>query len=299
MIRTVLMLATLLAAVPAQAQPGDRAQKVEKAQKIQSPEAFRDDMVARAHAILPEAILTPKSDDPLAVGFRRESGDADGEGLMNFHRIYAYCLNASDEDCDGAKREFLSKITRKLPEARAEDLRLMVRDQQYLDYVKTLEAQAKTDKGPLAYYEPLGGGLYAFLAIDSPDAIAVAGAGALEKLKMTREVAWALALRQTRAILPDLPKGGELAKAAAAYQDQEYLASLLIDLAAWEKIAIAAGPDLFVTAVSDQFVFVGLLPDGPNLDDFAKTVRDDCKAQQRCISPHIFRFRDGHWVAVR
>ncbi|WP_298195094.1 hypothetical protein [Novosphingobium sp.] len=37
------------------------------------------------------------------------------------------------------------------------------------------------------------------------------------------------------------------------------------------------------------------MPDGAKLDGFAETVRKDCAEQERCISPHIYRFRNGQW----
>ena len=64
----------------------------------------------------------------------------------------------------------------------------------------------------------------------------------------------------------------------------------------WRGIAAEAGPDLFVTAVSDHFVFVGSMPDGARLEAFKQTVREDCAAQQRCVSPNIYCFRDGRWM---
>jgi transcriptional regulator with XRE-family HTH domain len=60
-----------------------------------------------------------------------------------------------------------------------------------------------------------------------------------------------------------------------------------------KKIAALVGPDLFVPVVFDGFVFVAALPDGPALEDFAATVSKDCAEQERCISPHIYRFRNG------
>ena len=58
-------------------------------------------------------------------------------------------------------------------------------------------------------------------------------------------------------------------------------------------------PALSVTAVSYRFVLVCTLPSGPKLEDLRQTVREDCDAQPRCVSPNIYRFRDGQWVIAR
>ena len=82
------------------------------------------------------------------------------------------------------------------------------------------------------------------------------------------------------------------------YELPEYAASLLARPDQWRALAEAVGPDLFVTAVSDQFVFVGMLPPGENLEGFRQTVRDDCASQERCISPNLYRWRDGRWIVA-
>ena len=102
----------------------------------------------------------------------------------------------------------------------------------------------------------------------------------------------------TYAHLPKLPITNLLEKDAVAFEAKEYLGSLLTQREKWAVWSKAVGPEMFVTVVSDQFVFVGKLPNGPKLDQFAKTVADDCSHQQRCISPHIYRFSDGQWVVA-
>ena len=44
---------------------------------------------------------------------------------------------------------------------------------------------------------------------------------------------------------------------------------------------------------------VGPMPDGPSLEAFRETVDEDCRAQPRCVSPNIYRFRGGRWVIAR
>jgi len=256
---------------------------------------LRAEMIARLAKAMPGATLSADPDDPLVIVFK--GGDW-GEGSFNLHRIDGYCRQASARDCANVKAEFVAKVARKPAKATAASLRLIVRDRDYKDYVDSVGKQAP-DKGDFAKYRQIGDDLFAFLAADSADTIALVGDVTLKELGLTADQAWAQAQAQTRAVLPPLPDPQQLTKTATAYEDKEYLASLLIDLPAWGAIAAKVGPDLFVTAVSDQFVFVGTLPDGPKLEKFRKTVAEDCRAQERCVSPHIYRFRDGRWVIAK
>lgn len=255
---------------------------------------FSTGMLERLRAAMPGAELSLKPDEPLVVLVKKSSDWA--EAQINLHRIEGYCRQASAADCEASKAEFISKVTRKPPKATQASLRVIVRDASYLDYLKSLNSESGTRLG---LYEPIGEGLYVFLASDSADAISLVGDKTLEELRLTRAEAWGLARKQTRALLPPLPDVGQLTGSAVAYQDQAYLGSLLIDLQSWARLAAAVGPDLFVTVVSDSFVFVGVMPDGPDLNAFKQTVAEDCAAQQRCISPYIYRFRGGRWTPVR
>ncbi len=256
--------------------------------------SFAAEMIAQLKQRVPGLeIVGQDENDPLAV---RVTGGEWQEATINFHRIYGYCQNASPAECKTTRDEFLDKILKRPAAAgiTASSLRLAVRDAQYVDYVRRLDA-AKS----MLVAEPIGDDLFAILVSDSPDTLTLVSPEELAKLGMTRKQAWARAWQLTRAGLPTLPDGAALAKSAVAYQDQGYLASLLIDTKAWRAIADKAGPEMFVTVVADNFVFVGRMPDGPRLEKFRQTVREDCESQQRCVSPNLYRFRDGRWVVSR
>ena len=82
----------------------------------------------------------------------------------------------------------------------------------------------------------------------------------------------------------------------SAWRGFDYTASLLLDRKAWAGLAKAISDDLFVTVVSDDFLFAGIRPDGHDMDTFRPVVIKDCAAQSHCISPHIYRIRDGRWT---
>jgi hypothetical protein len=252
--------------------------------------SFSQDMLERARKVFPGADLLLKTDEPLVIQIRK--GSVRDEGVINLHRIWSYCQNVSPADCEASKVEFLSKISFIPPPAHADTLRLIVRDREYYEYIRD---QPAVNGDRLGVGRPIGGGLYALLASDSKDALAMVGDKALKEMGLTEQQAWDVAFRQTKAKLPALPPPAKLKKAGYAYQDSEYLGSLLADLPAWERISREVGPNLFVTVVSDQMVFVGTMPPGPGLESFKQTVAEDCKQQQRCISPYIYRFYQGEW----
>ncbi len=279
-----MLVRTLVAAAAFILMPG-------VAEATQSETDFGAEMRKRLAEHMAGASISANPADPLSATVKGGEWD---EATVNFHRVHSYCQSASANDCEALKKEFVEKITKMPPAASKASLRLIVRDAQYIGYVRATE---KSDK--LAHFEQIGEDLFAVLASDSPDAIALVGDKGLKDLGLSRDEAWAIAASQTRALLPPLPTSAQLKSNPVAYQDYELLGSLLIDRAAWVELAKAVGPDLFVTVVSDQFVFVATMPDGPRLDAFKKSVAEDCSGQTRCISPNVYRFRDGQWVVSR
>ncbi|PKP86788.1 MAG: hypothetical protein CVT78_11050 [Alphaproteobacteria bacterium HGW-Alphaproteobacteria-17] len=223
-------------------------------------------------------------------------GGAWEEATINLHRIYLFCQTATEADCDTIKSEFVGKIGAKPQTLDVASLRIIVRDEEYVDYARKLGT--KPDERQ-AIYRPIGEDLFALLASDGPETIALVGDKGLAELGLSESDAWDRAWRQTRSVLPTIPEPAKFREQAMAFESKEYLASITADLPAWQKVSDAVGPDLFMTVVSDQFVFVGPMPNGPNLEAFRTTVEEDCRAQPRCVSPNIYRFRDGQWVIAR
>lgn len=256
---------------------------------------FVKDMVRLVQKMHPTGKVSAASDDwqELRVDFPGEDQDR----AVNIGRIWSYCQTALKADCKTAKEEFARKTALRPPEGKVADLRVIVRDQVYYDYVKNLPARPDgvAPKAMDAHARRIGEDLYEFLALDGPDTIALAGPEGLKKLGISEEEAWRIAERQTAEKLPPLPTAEQLRGDAVAFEEYEYLGSLLVQREGFSALARELGDDLFVTVVSDGFVFVGLMPDGEGLRGFAKTVAEDCNAQQRCISPHVYRFRNGEW----
>lgn len=256
-------------------------------------QAFAQDMLARLRKAEPGSDLRIKPDEPLVIQVRK--GANWDEASYNLHRVYGFCQVNSDADCEAVKADYVDKITRPLPVTERRNLRVIVRDQQYLDYI--LSVMKTPDTQPV--YRRIGDDLYAIMAIDAPDSTSIANSGTLEKLGMDADAAWTLAMRQTRDVLPPFPNAKLAHHEPVLFEGYEYLASLLAFADEWNAAAQTAGPDMFVTAVSDNLVFVGFFPKGDQLEQFRQAVIDDCNAQPRCISPNVYRLREGRWVIDR
>ena len=259
-----------------------------------TPGVFAREMVALIHRAAPKAHLRIDSADPLHLTLRLkpESGEDQGEQQIYLNRIFEYCAKASVADCSSTKERFVRGMTDLQRAVTLKSLRIIVRNS---DYATAIAAMRDKDGQPTAFTRQLGDGLYMILAADAPDTIAMVNAGGLDELGITEEQAWDLAAIQTRVILPRLPNADAIRKAWQGFQGGDYLGSMAIDLEGWQALADAVGPDMFITVASDQVVIVGTLADGPDLTKLAEAVRGDCEAAPRCISPHVYRFRDGQW----
>lgn len=277
MIRRLAALALLLCAcAPVQADEG----------------AFRADMIKLFEGRYAGVTFAP-GDEELVV--KAKGGDWDGR-IINLHRIFLFCQNATVEDCGTVKQDFLTSIVIKPADPTPASLRIIVRDQPYVDYLVRMETEAGKR---LAVRRQIGEDLHALLVSDGPQTIATVNIETLADLGLSEAEAWQRAWRQTLVDLPIIPDPSKFKEQAIAFEAEQYLATLVADLSAWQKVSDAVGPNLFMTVVSDQFVFVGPMPDGPNLEAFRQTVEEDCRSQPRCVSSNIYRFRGGQWVIAR
>ena len=204
------------------------------------------------------------------------------------HTFYAVCAEASAEYCDSFLDSMVSVATTMPPALTADNLRVVVRQRDYLDRLGPRQSLSRQ----------IGDDLFALLAFTSPDVIVFANRSDLRKLGLDAAAAWRLAGEQTRAELPELPVDVDLAEHVIGYQDYDMLPSLLADTEGWRGIARKAGPDLFAAATSDVSVWVGVMPDGPRFEEFKRVVRSECEGAIECISPSVYRFRGRRWVVA-
>ncbi len=264
--------------------------------QVDTPAAQREfarNILPELREAFPDATLVLSDADPLQLEI---SGHPDWEdGQINLHRVYYYCRENTAADCAAVRADFAAGIAMPRPVSTAADLRVLVRDEQYAAFVR----DSVPGEEVLAMRR-LGEDLWAFLAIDSPNAIALATPGDLSDFGLDEQAAWNLALEQTRAILPPMPKASAIREAMQFYSDPsyEYLPSMLYPAEDWSAIAAEVGPDLAVTAVSDQMVLVATVADA-DLPRSQELVGEDCRTAPRCVSPNVYRYRNGRWVVAR
>lgn len=285
-----LLIGLPAAVSAAQVSPPAASGPANTAADLDAGQAFASAMIARLAAAHPEATFRPHDGDPLVLEVN--AGQWNGTQLF-LHRIFAFCQTASPAECEAGKARFAANVLGQRPAPQRENLRVIVRGAEYIEFAL---ARASKERQPWFFVRKIGDDLYEALALDGPRAIGLVSAADLAAMKLKPGEAWALARTQTRARLPALPDPATLLSEAVTFESGEYMGSVLADTAGWQAIRNAIGPDLFVTVTSDQFVMASLLGEGPALDEFAKAVAQDCKAAQRCISPHIYRFEGGMWV---
>ena len=275
------LAALLLAGSPAQAQTGPEAR------------AFAADALPTIRAAFPDAEIRQEPGEPLQINITRK-GETE-PAVMNLHRVFGFCQNAAEADCEAEVAKLIEMLAKasKSPEGEAANLRVIVRDGQYWNYV------LGTKLDPLPPHRQIGDDLFAILAFDSPEAIALAPADRIAELGLSPENAWLFAERQTARIIPGMPETGARIEGLVVFQGEEYTGSMMAYPERWEALAAATGPDLAVIANSDQFVIAAVVPDGADLERYRTLAADQCKLAARCISPNVYRWREGRWVVAR
>lgn len=260
-----------------------------------SLDAFSADVAANLKTALPGREMRRDAADPLKFIVLKKGKE--GEFTLYLDRIWRFCQQASEDECKASRADFIAKTLapRDKPTARA--LRYVVRGK---DYVAAIEDMGKKRKGEkLAFARPIGGDLFMVLVVDSKDSVSVVGSATLKELGLSEDDAWLIAQPQTRSLLPKVPDAAAVAKQWTGYQGPQYMGSMLGLTEDWEWLAEKAGPNLFVTAATDQLVIVGIAPPGPDFDKLVKAVKEDCDAAERCVSPFVYRFRGGKWAVAQ
>ena len=251
---------------------------------------FAARVLQRLQAAAPDMELRPSASDPLVIEIEDEGYW--GEARINLHRLQAFCRKAPADECDAVLGNFVASVTAEPPEPIAANLRVVVRQQDYLDRLRETQ---DADAQPI--YRRIGDDLYALLAFAGPGGVLIAIPQQLGDLQLGEQAAWDLAGEQTRAALPRLPRPIDIVRSPISIEEGDLLTSLLADTGTWRDIAAEVGPDLVVAATTDRFVLVAALPaDYRRMREFKRAVREACAAVERCISPNLYRFREGRWV---
>lgn len=199
----VLFCAALLAAAgPAFAQTGPEAR------------AFAQGALPKIRAVFPDAEIAQEPGEPLQINITRK-GETE-PAVMNLHRVFGFCQNVPAAECEAELNGLIGMLAQapEMPQGKAGNLRLIVRDAQYWNYV------LGTKLDPLPPHRQIGDDLFAILVFDSPEAIALASADQIAELGLSTENAWLFAERQTARILPGLPEDGARIEGLTVFQGE-------------------------------------------------------------------------------
>lgn len=261
------------------------------AQDTAETRAFAEKAIAQMREAMPDASFEMEPGEPLQVNVRNTPRFE--EGAINLHRVYGVCLQAEREDCEREVAGLVAMAMEKPPEMGPENLRIIVRDAEYWRAVLGM-----LPEHAIPQHHRIGDDLYAIIAIDSPTSIAIGAPDMIADFGLEPEAAWKLAAQQTRRILNNLPDPASLAAKPAAFVADEYMASMIFDTEAWEILAADYGPDLVVAVPSEQIVLFAIIADA-DLGAVREFALAECNAASRCISPNVYRFRDGLWSIAK
>lgn len=269
----LLPLAALVAVTPLAAQgTGTFAQRMLPFVEAEKPEGWT---------------LRLDESDPDVIIFRTPGDEADG--FINLARIAAICARVDGTACDDVSADFARKIFTAPTEFTRGDLRVIVRDQAYVDYFER-ELPADFERPPM---RQVGDDLYAIMALDGPETVSLVRPSMLPGMGLAEDSAWELAIAQSMDAERAIPAG----PTSGTFESDEfsYLSAMVSDLPRWSALAEASGPDFYMIAPSEQLVRFGTAPDS-RLARIAAEAARECAEAQRCITPNVYRFRDGRWV---
>ncbi|MFM5930934.1 MAG: hypothetical protein ACKOPQ_08510 [Novosphingobium sp.] len=260
-------------------------------------DAFVSAMIERVGKALPGRTVSSDPVDRLKLIVAKRGDDEEQSIFLD--RVWRYCQQASAGECRDMQAEFIANMAAPRPKPTARSLRFIVRDAAYVESIRAMGAQGARKGEQTIYTRPIGDDLYMVLASDSKETVAIVNTAMLKEIGLSEADAWLIAVPQTRSILPKLADASALTKQWHAYQGQAYLGSIMGLTDDWSELSAQMGPDLFATAVSDQFFVAGKVESGEPLAKLLRGAENDCKAAQRCISPHVYRFREGRWVVAQ
>ncbi|MBV7259027.1 hypothetical protein [Erythrobacter crassostreae] len=252
---------------------------------------FAKRFLPKLQKVSPESVVYSEPGDPLQINFDREDG-SDGPVTVNLHRMFQFCQTISPQECNAQMAEFIAEMRREPPGSKAENLRIIVRDASYLEYVEN--SVAGTSLIPV--YRKIGDDLFAILALDAEQSISVIGQDTLKDMGLDGDEAWDRARRETLALILAFGENDDFGQGLVSFEGDEYVGSMALMRDQWAKVAARQGGKLAVAIPSDYFFLAVSVADGEELKQFKELAVELCQMASRCISPNVYRIRDGGWV---
>lgn len=215
---------------------------------------------------------------------------------MNFDRIFTYCQSANAADCEDAMQSFVegTRDLASIQEITQERLRLVVRG---ADYLAEIASGIAASGQPAPLQRPIAEGIGLLLMADFPRTSRSVNGEDLRKLGISEDEAMRLGTRQVLARLPEVPTARELESGAFLPLEAEYVESLLLKDADWERLNSETKGRMFVSVPGANLLLIGLESDG-EIGAAMNAIRQAYSESPRPISPLAYRWRDGKWQAV-
>jgi hypothetical protein len=223
-------------------------------------------------------------------------GGPEGENQLNLDRILAFCAANSAEDCEGTKSRFVAAAVETATgdyTVTRERLRVVVRS---ADYARMVQDTLGKD-GAMLVTRPVGDGLVAMLAADFPKTLSLVPLRDLAALHLSEAEAFELGRRNVLAHLPKLPTAADLKQRVIMIAGEDYDASLIL-ADGWGQLAHDTDGKLFMTVASDNELVVGVA-DEEQIRRLRNAVAEDFRTAERGVSPEVYRWSEGGWVAVK
>lgn len=212
-------------------------------------------------------------------------------------RVWAACQNDASH-CERDARSFVSKAvaTIETPDANAtrEQVVAVLRPRAYFDSVGGTSAAG-------AVVEPFVGDLFVTYVVDLPQSVRSLGPGDMTTLGLTRAELPAIARANLSARLGGSPP--ELARSRAGDVNviaagNYFESSRLLLIEDWTALASKLGKPIFVAIPANDVLVIAIAPAADQLAKLRGGIQGLYQSSDRPISPQIYRWDAGRWIAA-
>jgi hypothetical protein len=257
-----------------------------------APAGLAPRTAAALHDALPEDQVTIA--DPMTLKVRIGDGSEFTVALDGLSRTCA----GDQAGCANTIKDFAGKIALTIrghdaPRGAAQ-LRAVVRDKAYADFLNDTMKKAKTPSAMV--YRPLAGDLVEICYFDTESAMSLASDVDIAKLGLDRDAALTLCEKNVHAALPNLATVAKLSKSdVGVLSGDAYESSYVLFHDDWGPVAARLRhPLLVVVPQADVVVFAE--ETGPEVaQSLSQTSQDAMATAQRPISSQVLRWTQQGW----
>ena len=208
-------------------------------------------------------------------------------------RIFAFCQEASEDECTEFKASFVAGMVqahRGEATVTRELLTLVVRSDAFCREVRDYYARQNRQ----AFIQQLAPGLCTLMMADLPNMSMVIHNEDMAPLDLAPDAATQIARTQTLAEMPRVDEVVDISEHPVTLSGYPNMTSLLLDSAAWTRLA--AREDFVIAVPEDSYIII------ERRDRVTPAFRADVagrmRAAQRGVSAQLYRWENGRWVVV-